>query len=238
MKYWLHLCTVTAVILSSQVFAQSERIENLKQVYHEEIKSVTTPVNQKYEAALIALQKKYVSENKLEEALLVKQEIEALKAGTLERSVAASAPASSEDSANGEAPMASAKPDELEWRGDQKEQKEGGDTVYSLEGEVGATRMMTVPIYDIKERFPNGLRIRFKYKSDGFEGTGVEMRCEFPKLRGLFTFRNPTLRLDGKWNEYLWPFSDTKGEDMMNLQMLLENGEGTVSFKDFELLAN
>jgi ABC-type glycerol-3-phosphate transport system permease component len=61
---------------------------------------------------------------------------------------------------------------------------------------------------------------------------------EFPSLRGLFTYRNPTLKFDGEWNEYLWPFSDTKEQDMMNFQILLENGEGTVAFKNFEFLAN
>jgi hypothetical protein len=82
------------------------------------------------------------------------------------------------------------------------------------------------------------MRIRFQYRSDDFVGEGVEMRGEFPTLRGLFTFRNPTLKFDGKWNEYLWPFSDTKGQELMNFQMLLENGEGEVSFKKFEFLAN
>ncbi len=167
---------------------------------------------------------------------MVKEEIQLLKANKIVPVAAVKkkvTPAS--PSGPGEESPRSAEP---EFKGDHTTTKEGGDTSYVLSGRKGGTEMMTLPLEDLKKRFPNGLRVRFQYKSSGFVGRGVEMRMVFPSLRGLFTYRNPTLTFDGEWNEYLWPFSDTKDQDMMNFQILLEEGEGTVAFKNFEFLAN
>lgn len=217
--------------------AQSERMEELKKTYEAELKKVIEPVDRQYEKALLNLQKKFISENRLEDALLVKKEIEMLK----DNKVVQTEPTpSGEGAPKVESPAGNEPGDKvaLDFKGDHEVVQEDGDTTFVLEGQNGGVRMMTLPINDIKKRFPNGLRVRYQYKSDGFVGQGVETRMEFPSLRGLFTYRNPTLKLNGEWNEYTWPFSDTKDQDMMNFQVLLENGEGTVAFRNFEFLAN
>ena len=226
--------------VTSPLFGQTKRIEDLQEIYETEVEKVTAPVSEKYERALLNLQENYVEQNRLEDALLVKKEIEALKAGTLKRSAKPNdSPVSMPVTAPGEATAGSEEEGGLlAWKGDHEKSSESGGTIYTLEGKDQGTNMMTVSIKDVQKRFPNGMRIRFQYRSEDFVGDGVEMRGEFPDLRGLFTYRNPTLRFDGKWNEYLWPFSDTKGQELMNFQILLENGEGSVSFKKFEFLAN
>lgn len=213
---------------------QSERMTKLSDTYEVELKKVIEPVNKQYENALIKLQKQFIAQNRLEDALLVKKEIELLKENKITPAVAA-VPQSTPTPTDSETPSSKI---DTEWKGDLKVYQEDGETVFVLEGRKSGTRMMTMPIENIKERFPNGLRVRYQYRSSDFVGQGVETRMEFPDLRGLFTYRNPTLNFNGEWNEYLWPFSDTKDQDMMNFQVMLENGEGKVEFKNFELLPN
>lgn len=215
---------------------QSKRMEELKDAYKIELGKVTTSVDRQYEKALLNLQKKFISENRLEDALLVKKEIGLLKANkvipnriNLKKVASETSPVPTVESPEQK---------KLGFKGDHTTKQEDGETIYLLKGKMGATKMMTMPMKRLKQEFPNGLRVRFQYKSSDFVGQGVEMRMEFPSLRGLFTYRNPTLKFDGEWNEYLWPFSDTKEQDMMNYQILLENGEGTIAFKNFEFLAN
>lgn len=223
---------------------ESERLAELQGIYKQEIGKAAESVDKQYESSLVKLQQLYISQNKLEEALLVKEEIrkvqsrEALKESlvrTMEE-----VPVTSGEKPGKTAVTERLLPEEefSGWKGDYTEIKEGNDIIFQLAGKESSSAIITRPLENLKEKFPNGLRIRFQYKSDGFQGTGVELRAEFPSLRGIFTFRNPTLTFDGKWNEYIWPFSDTKGQDMMNFQIHLKNGTGTVSFKNIEFLAN
>jgi hypothetical protein len=105
-------------------------------IYEAEVEKVTGPVSQKYEKALLNLQKRYVEQNRLEDALLVKKEIEALKAGTLKRSekpvdspVAMATPAPVPSLL---APVSQEKEELLQWKGDHKKSSEGGETIYTL----------------------------------------------------------------------------------------------------------
>ncbi len=230
------LCESAACIPAGYANEQSKRMEELKDTYERELKKVTTPVDLQYEKALLNLQKKFISENRLEDALLVKKEIESLKANNVVPNKRAAKKVAVVTSPSPEPETPGSK--KLRFKGDHRTTQEDGDTIYLLKGRKGGTKMMTMPMERLKKQFPNGLRVRFHYRSSDFVGQGVEMRMEFPTLRGLFTYRNPTLKYDGEWNEYLWPFSDTKDQDMMNFQILLENGEGTVEFKNFEFLAN
>ncbi len=230
------LCGSVFCVPAGHANEQSTRMEKLKDTYEKELKKVTTPVDRQYEKALLNLQKKLISENRLEDALLVKKEIGLLKADKVIPNRVEPKKVASKTSPVPEVESPESK--KLGFKGDHTSKQEGGETIYLLQGKKDGTNMMTMPMKRLKQQFPNGLRVRFQYKSSDFTGQGVEMRMEFPSLRGLFTYRNPTLKFDGEWNEYLWPFSDTKDQDMMNFQILLENGEGAVAFKNFEFLAN
>ena len=231
------LVALCLVVIMADARGQSERMAKLQATYEEELKKATDSVDQQYEKALLALQQKYISLNRLEEALLVKKEIEWLKSGKPliepEPTPPAAVPVPPSSS-----PPSPDKSSKLSWMGDHKIVTEKGRQIFQLTGRANAPVMLMLPLDDLKKRFPNGLKIRYEYRTSGFIGTALEMRCDFPGLKGLFTFRKPTLVTDGEWNEYIWPFNDTKGQDMMNFQILLDDGEGSIEFRDFEFIAN
>jgi hypothetical protein len=69
-----------ALAICSSARAQAEELDELREIYFEQIKKVSIPVEIKYGQSLVKLQKALISENNLEEALNVKNEIDKLKA--------------------------------------------------------------------------------------------------------------------------------------------------------------
>ena len=57
----------------------AEQLAELRKTYFTEIQRVTTPVDKQYGQALVKLQAELLSESKVEEAIVVKDEIERLK---------------------------------------------------------------------------------------------------------------------------------------------------------------
>ena len=79
MLSFLLAVTLTQVTSPSARGGDAEQLAELRKTYFTEIQRVTTPVDKQYGQALVKLQAELLSESKLEEAIVVKDEIERLK---------------------------------------------------------------------------------------------------------------------------------------------------------------
>jgi len=231
----LAILVLLAYLTTFAVRAQeNDALDKLQATYEKEVARVTAPVDRQYHQALLQLQKTLIEANDLEQALEVKREIETL----LKKAEAQKTPAETESAPRG---MQSAQSEDStetseelrEWRGDQKRRNDEGQDVLLLEGVLAGTRKMGREI-EVGREFPNGLRMRFQYKSDGLPEGGLEIRGVHSN--NAFTYRNPTLELDGKWHEYEWPFRDYKGDDKITFEFHVENTEGQMLFRRIEFL--
>lgn len=228
-------CFFTAItVLAGSTYGQLEdRLSQLQRTYEREVEKATAPVDRKYYQALVALQKSLIDANNLEKALVVKKEIDALLSKAGKKSPPAQTNSSTAARPSPE-PSNNARSDLKKWRGDMKLRQDEGEDVLVLEGVQSGTRKMRLEV-DVEDDFPNGLRMRFQYKSDGLPGGGLEIRGDHPSTNG-FTYRNPTLILDGAWHEYEWPFSEYKGERKISFEFHVENSDGEMKFRNIEFL--
>ncbi len=148
-KILVTLTLLTACVTGHAQF--EDRLTQLQRAYDKEIRRVTEPVDQKYENALIALQKSYIEANKLEEALEVKKEIEALKARRSVAAVTDSRPPLGQEPSS---PENAGSSDLKEWKGDIRWEREGGESVIKIEGVRGGARKISRVIK--VEDFPGG----------------------------------------------------------------------------------
>lgn len=213
---------------------EDDPLAKLQATYEKEVAKVVAPVDRQYHQALLQLQKTFIEANELEKALEVKQEIDALVKKATDRTAALETAKSGASEVAGEMTEPSETSDDLrKWSGDQKRRKDDGKDALLLEGVLGGTRKMSREI-EVGKDYPNGLRVRFKYKSEGLPDGGLEIRGVHSN--NAFTYRNPTLELDGKWHEYEWPFRDYKGDSKITFEFHLENTEGVILLREIEFL--
>jgi len=169
---------------------------------------------------------------------VVKKEIDNLKAKLSGQSGAqeperekmvVTAPVDTEDAVE-------ASSESLKWDGDFKREKDGKVSIYVMEANVDQNVFMSAKMHDPIKSYPNGLQWRFEYMTEDYTGTGFEVRFEFPNLL-KFIRTGSAIRPDGKWTERTLPFNDLKGEELINFQIHLTPGEGTVRFRNIELIS-
>lgn len=114
------------------------------------------------------------------------------------------------------------------WKGDRDyEEEEGGNRVLVLEA---SPRKEVNFSQDVDTRDLTDLVLKFRYKSENYEGRGYELRGI--REGGGSTFRARKLIADGKWHDVKWDFSSIRDSHEIIFKISLLEGEGEVYFDD------
>lgn len=231
------------LVFCSVVSAQNENLDELRGIYFEQIKKVSIPIDKKYGQSLVKLQKTLISENKLEEALSVKNEIARLKAKLAgNQAPEHSTPLVLAPSTTTKPEMTEAKPLEqksqkFNWLGDFQMKKIEGERVIFMEADEADDITITAELKNVQKDYPNGAVWRFLYKSEDYSGIGLNIIFDFPALRVL-SRTGTAVRPNGNWIERTRVFSDFKGEDRVNFKIQLLKGTGGIYLKEISILPN
>ncbi len=241
--YRFYVLASFALVFCSVANAQNEKIDELRGIYFEQIKKVSIPIDKKYGQSLVKLQKALISENNLEEALIVKNEISRMKAKLAGNQAAAhSTPLILTPPITTEAKMTEAKPSEqkdqeFNWLGDFRMKKIEGEKVIFMEADEAGDVAITTKLKNVQKEYPNGAVWRFLYKTEDYSGVGLEIIFDFPALQVLNRV-GTAVRPNGNWIERTHVFPDFKGEDRVNFKIQLLKGTGGIHLKEISIRPN
>ncbi len=227
-----------SLVFCAVAHAQNEKIDELRGIYFEQLKKVSIPIDKKYGQSLVKLQKTLISENNLEEALKVKNEIAKLKA----KLAGNHAPAQPSPLTLTLPTATKVKPLELKgqkfkWLGDFQIKEVEGEGVIFMESDEAGDITIAAELTNVKKDYPNGAVWRFLYKSEDYSGLGLNIIFHFPALQVL-NRTGTAVRPNGSWIERTRVFSDFKGEDKVNFKIQLQKGSGSIYLKEISIRPN
>ena len=118
------------------------------------------------------------------------------------------------------------------WSGDRKFETVDENRVLVMAAERSRSAKVST---EVNTRNLTDLVISFRYRSSGYDGRGLQLRCTRPDRSS--TFRSIEIETDDQWHEYTWRFSEVRDAKSIEFSLELFKGTGAVMIDDVVIVS-